>query len=89
MREKFVQGPGAEIPADGGEIFHLMEFFAGCRFNKSHSAAYALIACWTAFFSQYPQAFMAATTSVMGIQIKSAFILKSAGGWRIPIFRPT
>ena len=31
------------------EIFELMAYFAGYGFNKSHSAAYALIAYWTAY----------------------------------------
>ena len=38
-----------------------MEKFAGYGFNKSHSAAYALIACQTAWLkTHYPAAFMAA-----------------------------
>jgi DNA polymerase III subunit alpha len=42
-------------------IFDLMEKFAGYGFNKSHSAAYALIAYQTAWLkAHYPEAFMAA-----------------------------
>jgi DNA polymerase-3 subunit alpha len=42
-------------------IFDLMEKFAGYGFNKSHSAAYALIAYQTAWIkAHYPAAFMAA-----------------------------
>lgn len=42
-------------------IFDLMEKFAGYGFNKSHSAAYALIAVQTAFLkAHYPLEFMAA-----------------------------
>jgi DNA polymerase III subunit alpha len=42
-------------------IFDLMEKFAGYGFNKSHSAAYALIAYQTAWLkAHYPAAFMAA-----------------------------
>ncbi|NIN35982.1 MAG: DNA polymerase III subunit alpha [Gammaproteobacteria bacterium] len=45
-------------------IFDLMEKFAGYGFNKSHSAAYALIAYQTAWLkSHYPAAFMAAVLS--------------------------
>jgi len=59
---------GAEknkVPADKAEqIFDLMEKFAGYGFNKSHSAAYALIAYQTAYLkAHFPQAFMAATLS--------------------------
>lgn len=45
-------------------IFDLMEKFAGYGFNKSHSAAYALVAYQTAWLkAHYPAAFMAAVTS--------------------------
>ncbi len=46
------------------EIFDLMEKFAGYGFNKSHSAAYALIAYQTAWLkTHYPADFMAAVLS--------------------------
>ena len=45
-------------------LFDLMEKFAGYGFNKSHSAAYALVSYQTAYLkSHYPAAFMAATLS--------------------------
>ena len=45
-------------------VFDLMEKFAGYGFNKSHSAAYALIAYQTAWLKRhYPSAFMAAVMS--------------------------
>lgn len=45
-------------------IFDLMEKFAGYGFNKSHSAAYALIAYQTAWLkAHYPAHFMAAVLS--------------------------
>ena len=45
-------------------IFDLMEKFAGYGFNKSHSAAYALIAYQTAYLkAHYPAQFMAAVLS--------------------------
>jgi DNA polymerase-3 subunit alpha len=48
-------------------LFDQMEKFAGYGFNKSHSAAYALLAYQTAYFkAHYPAAFMAANlTAVM------------------------
>lgn len=47
-----------------GAIFDLMEKFAGYGFNKSHSAAYALIAYQTAWLkTHYPAHFMAAVMS--------------------------
>ncbi len=46
------------------QIFDLMEKFAGYGFNKSHSAAYALVAYQTAWLkAHYPAAFMAAVLS--------------------------
>jgi DNA polymerase-3 subunit alpha len=45
-------------------IFDLMEKFAGYGFNKSHSAAYALLSYHTAYLkAHYPAAFMAAVLS--------------------------
>jgi len=53
------------IPMDKAEyIFDLMAKFAGYGFNKSHSAAYALIAYQTAWLkTHYPAQFMAALLS--------------------------
>ncbi|HEY6530566.1 MAG TPA: DNA polymerase III subunit alpha [Cellvibrionaceae bacterium] len=45
-------------------IFDLVEKFAGYGFNKSHSAAYALVSYQTAWLkAHYPSQFMAATMS--------------------------
>ncbi|RME81376.1 MAG: DNA polymerase III subunit alpha, partial [Zetaproteobacteria bacterium] len=50
--------------AKAEEIFDLMEKFAEYGFNKSHSAAYALVSYQTAYLkAHYPLAFMAATMS--------------------------
>lgn len=46
------------------KIFDLVEKFAGYGFNKSHSAAYALVSYQTAWLkAHYPAQFMAATMS--------------------------
>ena len=51
-------------PRLAAQIFDLMEKFAGYGFNKSHAAAYALIAYQTAWLKQhYPAQFMAAVLS--------------------------
>ena len=56
-------GNGVEERVARG-IFDLMEKFAGYGFNKSHSAAYALIAYQTAWLkAHYPAYFMAAVFS--------------------------
>ncbi|KAF0192599.1 MAG: DNA polymerase III subunit alpha [Gammaproteobacteria bacterium] len=66
QREVFVtgaQGRGIETSL-ASYIFDLMEKFAGYGFNKSHSAAYALLAYQTAYLkAHYPAAFMAAVLS--------------------------
>ena len=47
-----------------GDLFDLMEKFAGYGFNKSHSAAYALVSYQTMWLkAHYPAAFMAAVLS--------------------------
>ncbi|QPK64272.1 DNA polymerase III subunit alpha [Methylomonas sp. LL1] len=65
-REKFMSGSVAN-QIDAGiatYVFDLMEKFAGYGFNKSHSAAYALVAYQTAWLkAHYPAAFMAAVMS--------------------------
>ncbi len=65
-REKFMNGALANnIPEDkAAYVFDLMAKFAGYGFNKSHSAAYALIAYQTAFLkAHYPAQFLAALLS--------------------------
>lgn len=48
-----------------GELFDLMAYFAGYGFNKSHSAAYAMIAYQTAYLkAHYPAEFMACLISL-------------------------
>jgi DNA polymerase-3 subunit alpha len=48
------------------ELFDLMEKFAGYGFNKSHAAAYALVACQTAYLkAHFPAEFMAANLSAV------------------------
>lgn len=66
QREIFTQGAVANHIDEGiaTYIFDLMEKFAGYGFNKSHSAAYALVAYQTAWLkAHYPAAFMAAVLS--------------------------
>jgi DNA polymerase-3 subunit alpha len=66
QREIFTQGAAGRgiDPLVATSIFDLMEKFAGYGFNKSHSAAYALVAYQTAWLkAHYPAAFMAAVLS--------------------------
>ena len=66
QRERFVQGARKNKidPKRAAEIFDQMETFARYGFNKSHSAAYALISYQTAYLkTHYPVEFMAALLS--------------------------
>ena len=66
QRSVFVDGAmSRRVPeAQATRIFDLMEKFAGYGFNKSHSAAYALLSYQTAWLkAHYSAAFMAAVLS--------------------------
>jgi len=63
QRERFIEGAVANgIPKKKARtIFDLMAFFSGYGFNKSHSAAYAMVSMQTAYLkAHHPAAFMAA-----------------------------
>ncbi len=69
-KHRFVFIDGAEknglTKARATQLFDLMEKFAGYGFNKSHAAAYALIAYQTAYFkAHHPAAFIAANLSAV------------------------
>ena len=66
QRSIFLEGAMAQglARAHAEGLFDLMEKFAGYGFNKSHSAAYALLSYQTAWLkTHYPAAFMAAVLS--------------------------
>jgi len=66
FKEAFIEGAQSNgVPKKKAEeLFDLIKEFAGYGFNKSHSAAYALIAYRTAYLkAHYPVEFMAATLS--------------------------
>ncbi len=67
QKNRFLQGARKnQIPEHKAQkIFDLMAKFAGYGFNKSHSAAYALISYQTAYLkTHYPVEFMAACLSI-------------------------
>jgi DNA polymerase-3 subunit alpha len=74
QRVRFVEGAKAQgvTKAKAEKLFDLMAYFAGYGFNKSHSAAYALITYLTAYFKvHHPVEFMAAVlTSETGNEDK-------------------
>ncbi|TRZ98812.1 MAG: DNA polymerase III subunit alpha [Rhodocyclaceae bacterium] len=82
QRAVFVEGAGRNNIGAGqaNEIFDVMEKFAGYGFNKSHAAAYALVAYQTAWLKRHhPAAFAAATlSSEMANTDKVQFFYKDA-----------
>ncbi len=92
MREKFLAGARKNnVPAKKAEkLFELVEQFAGYGFNKSHSAAYALIAYQTAYLkTHFPVEFMAALlTAQIGDQDKLIFYLSECRELGIGILPP-
>lgn len=77
-------------PKKAGELFDLMAYFAGYGFNKSHSAAYALIAYQTAYLkAHYPAEFMACLISLEAVNAENmAFYLQEARDMGIAILPP-
>jgi DNA polymerase-3 subunit alpha len=93
QREKFVNGAATKGFKDAKKItriFDLMEQFAGYGFNKSHSAAYAVLAYRTAYLkARHPQYFMAAIlTSERGNQEKVVKYINECREMGIAILPP-
>jgi len=92
FREKFVGGAVAhgyqKKVADS--LFTTMEFFAGYGFNKSHSAAYALLTYRTAWLkANYPVEFMCSLmTGDMGLTDKVKEFKDEAGRMGIEVLGP-
>ena len=92
QRLVFVDGASKRGVTDelANYIFDQMETFAGYGFNKSHSAAYALIAYQTAWLkAHYPAAFMAAVLSAdMDTTDKIAFLIRECRTMGLNILPP-
>jgi DNA polymerase-3 subunit alpha len=92
QKEKFIQGAKKNsIPLKKAEkIFDQMAYFAGYGFNKSHSAAYAMITYQTAFLkAHYPLEFMTALlTSEMGNEDKIVRYLSECRTMGIKVLPP-
>ena len=92
-RQRFVQGAkgkGFEDKTKVTRLFDLMEQFAGYGFNKSHSAAYAVLAYHTAYLkAHYPNYFMASIlTSERGSQEKIVKYINECREMSIAILPP-
>ena len=72
------------------KLFDLMAYFAGYGFNKSHSAAYAMIAFQTAYLkANFPAEFAAALISLESTNAeKMSFYLKEAHDMGLEILPP-
>ena len=92
QRELFMKGAVArDVDADlATHIFDLMEKFAGYGFNKSHSAAYALLSYQTAWLkAHYPAEFMAAVLSAdMDNTDKVVGLIEDCNGQNIKVLPP-
>ena len=94
QRSVFLKGAterGVEEPR-ANHIFDQMETFAGYGFNKSHAAAYALIAYQTAWLkTHYPEAYMAAVLTADSRQHGSPRRAqrRAASAWASCSNRPT
>lgn len=93
MKEKFLQGAeklhgiSREL---GDKIFALLQHFAGYGFNKSHSAAYALVAYQTAWLkANYPVEYMAAfLNSIISTADKVSWYIGVCNGMGVKVLPP-
>ncbi len=92
MRVKFIDGAKAnKNPTDKSErIFDLCYKFAEYGFNKSHSAAYALISYQTAYLkTHYPKEYLCALlSSVLGSNDKTALYIAECRKMGISVLAP-
>jgi DNA polymerase-3 subunit alpha len=93
QREPFVKGcqKTHHIPlAKANQIFDLLVKFAGYGFNKSHAAAYAIVAYQTAYLkAHYPVEFLAAMmTNEMGSLEKLQVVLNEARAMDVEVLPP-
>jgi len=92
QRDKFIAGAVQNnISAENAtRLFDIMESFAGYGFNKSHSAAYALITYQTAYLKTFfPEEYMCAfLSSVIDNQERVVFYIKECKKMGIDILPP-
>ncbi|MEO6034379.1 MAG: DNA polymerase III subunit alpha [Verrucomicrobiota bacterium] len=93
QRETFVKGCARvnKIPAPkANEIFDLLEKFAGYGFNKSHAAAYAIVAYQTAYLkANYPVEFLSANmTNDMSNTEKLSVLIEESRNFGIEVLAP-
>ncbi len=94
QRKKFVEGCKEENDIDedeANELFDIINEFAGYGFNKSHSAAYSLVAYQTAYMkAHFPPEFMAAAmTNEMSNTDKLSKVLEEARSMGLEVLPPS
>ena len=91
-KTQFIDGAvkGGTSAETAQKIFELIEYFAGYGFNKSHSAAYGLLAFQTAWLKcHYPKEFMAETlNSFIDRLDKVTFYINECRRLGIPVLPP-
>lgn len=91
-RQRFIDGAVAQGHDKklAGDVYDMIEKFAGYGFNKAHSAAYAVIAAQTAYLkANYPVQFMAALMSTeIGNTDKTVFNVTECRRAGIPVLPP-
>ncbi|GLR63721.1 DNA polymerase III subunit alpha [Marinospirillum insulare] len=92
MRQLFMEGSEKNgiDPTEAGQIFDLVEKFAGYGFNKSHSAAYGLVSYQTAWLkTHHPASFMAAVMSTeMNNTEKVVMLVEESRAMKLTITPP-
>ena len=93
QRENFVKGAAKANNISGAkanEVFDLLEKFAGYGFNKSHAAAYAIVAYQTAYLkANYPIEFLSAMlTNDMGDTAKLSQYIAEARTMGVDVLGP-
>ena len=92
LRAQFIEGAVKNDINEGiaGQIFDLMEYFAGYGFNKSHSAAYAMVSYQTAYLkANFPLQYMAALlTSVRDNTDKVSAYIEECRRLGIEVLQP-
>jgi DNA polymerase-3 subunit alpha len=92
QKAAFVEGALAQGVSndDADRIFGLLEYFAGYGFNKSHSAAYALVTYQTAYMkAHYPVEFLCALMTADRDKIEKVVrIIAEGRAWGVPTLPP-
>jgi len=93
QKQVFIDGAKATNDIDrrtAESIFALLEKFAQYGFNKSHSAAYAMLSYRTAYLkANYPVEFMAAVlSSEQGNADKLSHMLEECSAMNVPVLSP-